>query len=163
MNSKLIIPDLGVDAAEVVEIAVKVGDSIQAEQDILTLETDKASMEVPASVGGTISELTIAVGDSVTSGQTIGQVVAGSTELSVGSTELPVGSAELYSAGKEQGKTKSTESPGSAELFRTRPGKTRGKPKAPHPTRPKKTKSQPKPPPPSPSNSAPQKQPQPNY
>ena len=117
MNSKLIIPDLGVDAAEVVEIAVKVGDSIQAEQDILTLETDKASMEVPASVGGTISELTIAVGDSVTSGQIIGQVVAGSTELSVGSTELPVGSAELYSAGKEQGKTKSTESPGSAELY----------------------------------------------
>ena len=117
MNSKLIIPDLGVDAAEVVEIAVQVGDSIQAEQDILTLETDKASMEVPASVGGTISELSIAVGDSVTSGQTIGQVVAGSTELSVGSTELPVGSAELYSAGKEQGKTKSTESPGSAELY----------------------------------------------
>ena len=117
MNSKLIIPDLGVDAAEVVEIAVKVGDSIQAEQDILTLETDKASMEVPASVGGTISELSIAVGDSVTSGQIIGQVVAGSTELSVGSTELPVGSAELYSAGKEQGKTKSTESPGSAELY----------------------------------------------
>ena len=109
MNSKLIIPDLGVDAAEVVEIAVKVGDSIQAEQDILTLETDKASMEVPASVGGTISELSIAVGDSVTSGQVIGQVS--------GSTELPTGSAELYSAGKQQGKTQSTTSPGSAELY----------------------------------------------
>ena len=109
MNSKLIIPDLGVDAAEVVEIAVQVGDSIQAEQDILTLETDKASMEVPASVGGTISELSIAVGDSVTSGQVIGQVS--------GSTELPTGSAELYSAGKQQGKTQSTTSPGSAELY----------------------------------------------
>ena len=105
MNSKLIIPELGVDAAEVVEIAVQVGDSIQAEQDILTLETDKASMEVPANVGGTISELSIAVGDSVTSGQTIGQVVAGSTELSVGSTELPVGSAELYSAREAKEKT----------------------------------------------------------
>ena len=115
MNSKLIIPDLGVDAAEVVEIAVKVGDSIQAEQDILTLETDKASMEVPASVGGTISELTVAVGDSVTSGQTIGQVS--------GSTELPTGSAELYSAGKQQGKTQSTTSPGSAELYSAREAK----------------------------------------
>ena len=102
MNSKLIIPDLGVDAAEVVEIAVKVGDSIQAEQDILTLETDKASMEVPASVGGTISELSIAVGDSVTSGQVIGQVS--------GSTELPTGSAELYSAGEAKEKTQSTKS-----------------------------------------------------
>ena len=102
MNSKLIIPDLGVDAAEVVEIAVQVGDSIQAEQDILTLETDKASMEVPASVGGTISELTIAVGDSVTSGQVIGQVS--------GSTELPTGSAELYSAREAKEKTGSTKS-----------------------------------------------------
>ena len=138
MNSKLIIPDLGVDAAEVVEIAVKVGDSIQAEQDILTLETDKASMEVPASVGGTIIELTIAVGDSVTSGQIIGQVVAGSTELSVGSTELPVGSAELYSAGKEQGKTKSTESPGSAELYSAREDKGKTQSTPPHP--PKKDK-----------------------
>ena len=109
MNSKLIIPDLGVDAAEVVEIAVKVGDSIQAEQDILTLETDKASMEVPASVGGTISELTVAVGDSVTSGQVIGSVVDGNTELPVGSTELP-GSAELYSAGEAKEKAQSTTS-----------------------------------------------------
>ena len=100
MNSKLIIPDLGVDAAEVVEIAVQVGDSIQAEQDILTLETDKASMEVPASVGGTISELTIAVGDSVTSGQVIGSVVAESTESP--------GSAELYSAREAKEKTQST-------------------------------------------------------
>ena len=138
MNSKLIIPDLGVDAAEVVEIAVKVGDSIQAEQDILTLETDKASMEVPASVGGTISELTIAVGDSVTSGQVIGSVADGSAELysagsqggtqstdshsageakgKTGSTELP-GSAELYSAGEAKEKTQSTKSPGSAELY----------------------------------------------
>ena len=107
MNSKLIIPDLGVDAAEVVEIAVQVGDSIQAEQDILTLETDKASMEVPASVGGTISELSIAVGDSVTSGQVIGQV-SGSTELPTGSTELPTGSAELYSAREAKEKTQST-------------------------------------------------------
>ena len=124
MNSKLIIPDLGVDAAEVVEIAVKVGDSIQAEQDILTLETDKASMEVPASVGGTISELSIAVGDSVTSGQVIGQV-SGSTELPTGSAELysagedkgQPGSAELYSAGEAKEKTQSTKSPGSAELY----------------------------------------------
>ena len=117
MNSKLIIPDLGVDAAEVVEIAVKVGDSIQAEQDILTLETDKASMEVPASVGGTISELSIAVGDSVTSGQVIGSVVAGSTE-SPGSAELhsageakgKTGSAKPHSAGEAKAKTQSTKS-----------------------------------------------------
>ena len=147
MNSKLIIPELGVDAAEVVEIAVQVGDSIQAEQDILTLETDKASMEVPANVGGTISELTIAVGDSVTSGQTIGSVVLGSTELpestdlhsaraakgQPGSAELPSareakgtpGSAELYSAREAKGTPGSTELPGSAELYSA--GKEQGK------------------------------------
>ena len=127
MNSKLIIPDLGVDAAEVVEIAVKVGDSIQAEQDILTLETDKASMEVPASVGGTISELSIAVGDSVTSGQVIGSVT-GSAELPTGSAELysareakgTPGSAELYSAGEDKEKTQSTKS----HLPKKHPAKT---------------------------------------
>ena len=124
MNSKLIIPDLGVDAAEVVEIAVQVGDSIQAEQDILTLETDKASMEVPASVGGTISELSIAVGDSVTSGQVIGSVVAGSTESP--------GSAELYSAGEDKGRTES------AELYSARAAKEKTQSTPPHP--PKKDK-----------------------
>ena len=159
MNSKLIIPDLGVDAAEVVEIAVKVGDSIQAEQDILTLETDKASMEVPASVGGTISELSIAVGDSVTSGQTIGQVVAESTELP--------GSAELYSAREAKGQTGSTDShsagsqgeelgapsctrqgsqggTGSAELYSAREDKGKTQSTPPHP--PKKDKEPTEPP-----------------
>ena len=117
MNSKLIIPDLGVDAAEVVEIAVKVGDSIQAEQDILTLETDKASMEVPASVGGTISELTVAVGDSVTSGQVIGSVALGSAELySAGEAKETTGSTDSHSAGS-QGET------GSAELYSAREAK----------------------------------------
>ena len=153
MNSKLIIPDLGVDAAEVVEIAVKVGDSIQAEQDILTLETDKASMEVPASVGGTIIELTIAVGDSVTSGQVIGSVVAESTESP--------GSAELYSAREAKGQTGSTDShsagsqgeelgapsctrqgsqggTGSAELYSARAAKEKTQSTTPHP--PKKDK-----------------------
>ena len=136
MNSKLIIPDLGVDAAEVVEIAVKVGDSIQAEQDILTLETDKASMEVPASVGGTISELTIAVGDSVTSGQVIGQV-SGSTELPTGSTELPTGSAELYSAGEDKGKA------GSAELYSAREAKEKTGSTKSHPPKKHQAKTEP--------------------
>ena len=117
MNSKLIIPDLGVDAAEVVEIAVKVGDSIQAEQDILTLETDKASMEVPASVGGTISELSIAVGDSVTSGQVIGSVADGSAELYSAGSQGGTQSTDSHSAGEAKGKTGSTELPGSAELY----------------------------------------------
>ena len=117
MNSKLIIPDLGVDAAEVVEIAVQVGDSIQAEQDILTLETDKASMEVPASVGGTISELSIAVGDSVTSGQVIGSVADGSAELYSAGSQGGTQSTDSHSAGEAKGKTGSTELPGSAELY----------------------------------------------
>ena len=135
MNSKLIIPELGVDAAEVVEIAVQVGDSIQAEQDILTLETDKASMEVPANVGGTISELSIAVGDSVTSGQVIGSVVAGSTE-SPGSAELhsageakgKTGSAKPHSAGEAKAKTQSTKSPGSAELYSAKKAQAKAEP-----------------------------------
>ena len=160
MNSKLIIPDLGVDAAEVVEIAVKVGDSIQAEQDILTLETDKASMEVPASVGGTISELSIAVGDSVTSGQVIGQVLGAPSYTRQGS-QGETQSTELYSAREAKGQTGSTDShsagsqgeelgapsctrqgsqggTGSAELYSARAAKEKTQSTTPHP--PKKDK-----------------------
>ena len=143
MNSKLIIPDLGVDAAEVVEIAVKVGDSIQAEQDILTLETDKASMEVPASVGGTISELSIAVGDSVTSGQVIGSVALGSAELYSAGSQGGTGSTDSHSAREDKGKTDSTELLGSAELYSAGEAKEKTQSTKSHPPKKHQAKAEP--------------------
>ena len=63
------LPDLGVDEAQVAEIMVSVGDMVTADQSILLIESDKASVEVPAPQSGKIEKILIAVGDMVTNGQ----------------------------------------------------------------------------------------------
>ena len=80
MNTQLLIPDLGVDEAEIVEIAIKVGDSVSVDQEILTLETDKASMEVPANAAGTLSQLDVKVGQMVRTGEVIGLLTADASD-----------------------------------------------------------------------------------
>ena len=66
---KLIVPDLGgAEGVEVIEVAVKVGDQINSGDSIVVLETDKASMELPAEVSGTILSLSVKVGDKVSQG-----------------------------------------------------------------------------------------------
>ena len=63
---EITVPDIGdFDAVEVIELLVSVGDSIDAEDGILTLETDKASMDVPSTSAGDIVELKVAFGDKV--------------------------------------------------------------------------------------------------
>ncbi|MFP1723282.1 pyruvate dehydrogenase complex dihydrolipoyllysine-residue acetyltransferase [Lonsdalea quercina] len=65
------VPDIGGDEVEVTEVMVKVGDSVEAEQSLITVEGDKASMEVPAPFAGTVKEIKIAVGDKVKTGSLI--------------------------------------------------------------------------------------------
>jgi pyruvate dehydrogenase E2 component (dihydrolipoamide acetyltransferase) len=66
------VPDIG-DFSDipVIELLVAVGDSVEAEQSLLTLESDKAMMEVPASVAGVITELRVEVGDTVSEDQVV--------------------------------------------------------------------------------------------
>ena len=65
------LPDLGegIEGAEVSEVAVAPGDTVTAEDTILVLESDKASMEIPAEVNGTVTEIAVAAGDEVKTGQ----------------------------------------------------------------------------------------------
>lgn len=63
------LPDLGVDSAEVADIMVAVGDEITKDQPLILVESDKASVEVPAPVDGVIEEILIKAGDSVSNGQ----------------------------------------------------------------------------------------------
>ncbi|MFV6506417.1 pyruvate dehydrogenase complex dihydrolipoyllysine-residue acetyltransferase [Klebsiella pneumoniae] len=65
------VPDIGGDEVEVTEIMVKVGDTIVAEQSLITVEGDKASMEVPAPFAGTVKEIKINTGDKVSTGSLI--------------------------------------------------------------------------------------------
>ncbi|HEX3831899.1 MAG TPA: biotin/lipoyl-containing protein, partial [Solirubrobacteraceae bacterium] len=63
------VPDIGdFDDVPVIEILVAVGDSVAAEDPLVTLESDKATMDVPAPFGGVVKEIHVSVGDSVGEG-----------------------------------------------------------------------------------------------
>ena len=66
------VPDIG-DFAEVavIEVLVKVGDKIKAEQSLITVESDKASMEIPSSHAGTVKAVAVKVGDKVSEGSVV--------------------------------------------------------------------------------------------
>ncbi|ELY3857773.1 pyruvate dehydrogenase complex dihydrolipoyllysine-residue acetyltransferase [Providencia huaxiensis] len=71
MSIEIKVPDIGADEVEVTELMVKVGDKVEAEQSLITVEGDKASMEVPSPQAGVVKEIKIAVGDKVTTGKLI--------------------------------------------------------------------------------------------
>ncbi|WP_303621339.1 biotin/lipoyl-containing protein, partial [Achromobacter denitrificans] len=72
------VPDIGdFKEVEVIEVMVAVGDTIKAEQSLITVESDKASMEIPASQGGVVKEVKVKVGDKVAKGSIV-VVVEGS-------------------------------------------------------------------------------------
>ena len=81
---EFLLPDIGADSADITEILVSVGDSISVDQDILSVEGDKAAMDVPSSVAGVVKEIKVAVGDSVSEGNVVLIVeVAGEAPASV--------------------------------------------------------------------------------
>jgi pyruvate dehydrogenase E2 component (dihydrolipoamide acetyltransferase) len=65
------VPDIGGDEVEVTEVMVAVGDTVEEEQSLITVEGDKASMEVPAPFAGTVKEIKVAEGDKVSTGSLI--------------------------------------------------------------------------------------------
>jgi pyruvate dehydrogenase E2 component (dihydrolipoamide acetyltransferase) len=71
----IVVPDLGdFEDVEVIEVLVSVGDSVEREDGLVTLETDKAAMDVPAVDGGVIEELSVSTGDKVAAGTVIGKL-----------------------------------------------------------------------------------------
>src|SRR5690554_1480542 len=69
---ELKVPDIGdFDSVEIIEVLVAEGDSISAEQEVITIESDKAMMEIPSSLSGTIKEMKVKVGDKVSEGTVI--------------------------------------------------------------------------------------------
>ena len=78
------IPDIGdFKDVPVIEILVKAGDTVEAEQPIVTLESDKASMDVPSPAAGKITEIVVKVGDKVSMGSLVGKLDAGGSAGSV--------------------------------------------------------------------------------
>lgn len=66
------VPDIGdFDAVEIIDVLVAIGDTVTVNQDILTLESDKAAMEIPSTHAGTVTSMAVAVGDKVKQGDVI--------------------------------------------------------------------------------------------
>lgn len=71
----IVVPDLGdFENVEVIEVLVAAGDAVKCEDGLVTIETDKASMDIPAPENGVIEKLTIGIGDTVSTGDVIGRM-----------------------------------------------------------------------------------------
>ncbi|MDN5498371.1 MAG: pyruvate dehydrogenase complex dihydrolipoyllysine-residue acetyltransferase [Shewanella sp.] len=76
---EVFVPDIGGDEVQVIEICAAVGDTLAAEESILTVESDKATMDIPAPFAGVLAELKVAVGDKVSEGTLIAMMQAAGT------------------------------------------------------------------------------------
>jgi dihydrolipoamide dehydrogenase len=96
------VPDIGgYDDVPVIEVLVAVGDTVKLDQGLLTLESDKATMEVPASVAGIVKELKVKVGDKVSEGSVV--VVIESTESGVAAPSPPAGEGQAAAVSQGEG------------------------------------------------------------
>lgn len=99
------VPDLGVDSAEVSEIMVKVGDVINVDDNIVLLESDKASVEVPATSAGTITAINLQIGDKVKEGDVILTIdSAGNSQSNPTSVEQPAQQTDQQAAQSHEAK-----------------------------------------------------------
>lgn len=88
------VPDIGdFESVEVIEILVKVGDTVKAEQSLITVESDKASMEIPASQGGVVTSIAVKVGDKVKQGSVVLSVEAAATGAAPAATATATATA----------------------------------------------------------------------
>ena len=93
------VPDIGdFKDVEVIEVLVKVGDTISAEDSLITVESDKASMEIPATSGGVITKIDVKVGDKINMGDVLLHVKAGAAGGAAAATEAKVESAPAVQA-----------------------------------------------------------------
>ncbi|MEZ9269194.1 pyruvate dehydrogenase complex dihydrolipoyllysine-residue acetyltransferase, partial [Vibrio splendidus] len=95
------VPDIGGDEVEVTEIMVAIGDAVEEEQSLLTVEGDKASMEVPAPFAGIVKEIKIASGDSVSTGSLVMVFEVAGSGAPVAAAPAPAAAAPAASAEKE--------------------------------------------------------------
>lgn len=98
-------PDLGVDSAEVSEIMVEVGDVIEKDDNIILLESDKASVEVPSSAAGKVTKISVAVGDQVSEGMVLIELesAAADTQAEAPASEKSTDDARNQADGKDAG------------------------------------------------------------
>jgi pyruvate dehydrogenase E1 component len=84
MSQNIVVPDIGdFESVEIIEVLVKIGDQINKDDPIVTLESDKSSVEVPSPFSGKISELSVKIGDKVSKGSLIAKLNSDSTSVEI--------------------------------------------------------------------------------
>ena len=105
MIKDVLIPDLGdVDTVDVIELVVAEGDVVEAEQTLVTLESEKASMDIPSPFAGTVKALKIATGDKVKQGTLIAQI-----ELAEAGSSQAAGAQQAEEKVADQSQQKTSE------------------------------------------------------
>ncbi|OGB02376.1 MAG: dihydrolipoyllysine-residue acetyltransferase [Burkholderiales bacterium RIFCSPLOWO2_12_FULL_64_99] len=85
------VPDIGdFDEVAIIEVLVKAGDTVKAEQSLITVESDKASMEIPSSHAGVVKELRVALGDKVSTGSLVLMLETADVGAAASATAVPV-------------------------------------------------------------------------
>ena len=104
----IIVPDLGDFAdVEIIEVLVSAGDSVEKEDGLITLETDKAAMDVPAPDNGVVESLSVKVGDTVSAGDVIGRMTVAADDMVIEKSpvaESPAAEATPESTAEPAGK-----------------------------------------------------------
>lgn len=102
----LTVPDIG-DATDVdvIEVLIAVGDTIEPEQSLITVESDKASMEIPASSGGVVTEVLVKVGDKVSEGSPIARLEASASAAGASEAAPAASDASMQADAKPSSET----------------------------------------------------------
>ncbi|MAD73639.1 MAG: dihydrolipoyllysine-residue acetyltransferase [Rheinheimera sp.] len=105
MTNEIKVPDIGADEVEVTEILVKVGDKIKPEQSLLSVEGDKAAMDIPSPEGGVVKEIKVSTGDKIATGSLIMIFEGGADEASKDSDDKDQQNAKQADDKKSDDKT----------------------------------------------------------
>ncbi|MCE9687549.1 dihydrolipoyllysine-residue acetyltransferase [Shewanella sp. AS16] len=92
---EVLVPDIGGDEVQVIEICAAVGDTLAAEESIITVESDKATMDIPAPFAGVLTELKVAVGDKVSEGTLIAMMQAAGATAPAAEAQVPQAAAAV--------------------------------------------------------------------
>ena len=111
------VPDIGdFKEVEVIEVLVSVGDTIKAEQSLITVESDKASMEIPASQGGVVKSISVKVGDKVAEGTVVLEVEAAGAAAAPAAAPAAAAPTKAAEAAKPAAAVASTPAPAAASF-----------------------------------------------
>ena len=158
-SQDILVPDIGdFDSVDVIEVLVSPGDTVDVESPLITLESDKATMDVPSPVAGTVTEVRIAVGDQVSQGSLVAVVAATESSAQDTSAQAPAGPKDGAEASEDRPKEEATERTAQAPAQTDAPPQSDSEapvPKEPNPTPPPAPRPPPSLPPVTESDSGP--------